>query len=392
MSRTLLLILCFMVISAPSYLLAKDDVYLLRIDIEGNQVTRTAFIRDLLTMRERTSYSFDEIIDEINRSRENLERTGLFSYVFFNDALDEQNNLTLTVQLRENNYLFFGLSGYLGYEDDEFHSVSSLYLDYTNLLGNASRLYLEVPFYRDYGIIARFNGRDGGLRYAVGIDARYDYFWDLYVQKFVLNLGYAFSEKFLLSTDIHVHRESPRGSELTNLSNIFLPFLQWGYVRRPNSKQRKWHSLRLRPYFGINLESIAESERSTFQGIFGRVSFNWDLFLKIVYSLDLYGEYQSGDVPFDYIIQSNIRGTYFDAYRGSYLVSARNNLDFPLPTNTNIRFVPLLDFGVIGDEAQGAEFLIGGGLGLHWYTRFQNPFVFEVAYGKGLMVNLTKRF
>lgn len=45
---------------------------------------------------------------------------------------------------------------------------------------------------------------------------------------------------------------------------------------------------------------------------------------------------------------------------------------------------------MVGDDE--VEFLLGGGIGLHWYTKYQDPFVFEVAYGSGLMINLSKNF
>jgi len=388
MKRVIVMILCFFLIPVTSLFTSEEgQIYLQSIRIEGNRVTKERYIRNLITLDEDRSYEFDEIIDQINRSRENLELTGLFSNVFFNDELDDQNNLVLTVQLKERNYFFFGPSGYLGYEGGEFYSVVSLYADYTNLFGNASRLFVEVPFYRDYGIIARFKGGSDSVQYMVGIDARYDNYFDENVQKFVVGLGYGFSERFLLGTNIHVSRESPRTLEDHTLSTVFLPYLRFGYAQRLSVKQKSWYSLYLAPYLGINHDSVDGSE---FYGIDSRLSLNWDVFLKIVFSLNVYASYQDGDVPNDYIIQSNIRGTYYDVYRGSYLFSVTSEFDFPWPWNNSIHLVPFLDYGMIGDSE--VTFLLGGGLGLHWYTKYQNPLVLELAYGKGVMLNLTKRF
>jgi outer membrane protein assembly factor BamA len=368
-----------------------DRIYLKRIVIAGNRVTKEWYVRDLLTLRERQFYDLDTIIDEINRSRENLEHTGLFTNVFFNDELDELNNLILTVQLREKNYFQFGPSGYLGYEKSEFYSVLSLYGKHTNLFGNSSFLRLEVPVYRDYGVIARMgNGTSASLRYIFGFDARYDYFFDEYVQKFVAGLGYGFGDSVLVGTDIHVSRESPSNSEESTISTVFFPYFQWGYDRRVNPKQKNWYSLHVKPYLGVNTRAETVENRKTFSGIDGKLSLNWDVVLQSVYSLNLYASYQDGGVPHEYTLQSNIRGTYFDAYRGSYLISVTNDFDFPWPWNNRFHLIPFLDYGMIGNEK--ADFLIGVGLGLHWYTRYQNPFVFELAYGKGLMLNLTKRF
>jgi hypothetical protein len=391
--KALLAAFLLLIITAAQHLHGSDDdrIYLERIVITGNRVTKEWYIRDQLTLNERQFYDIDTVIDEINKSREHLEQTGLFTNVFFDDELDEANNLVLTVQLREKNYFQFGPSGYLGYENSEFYSVFSLYGKYTNLFGNSSFLDLEVPAYRDYGVIARMGKAPlESLRYLIGIDARYDYFYDEYVQKFIVGLGYGFAKNVLVGTDIHVSRESPKNSDASTISAVFFPYFRWGYDHRIHAKQKSWHSLQVKPYLGVNTRSETVENRKTFGGIDGRLSLNWDIVLQSVYSLNLYVSYQDGGVPNEYALKSNVRGTYYDAYRGSYLISFINNFDFPWPWNSSIHLIPFLDYGIIGDDE--AEFLIGWGLSLHWYTRYQNPLVFELAYGKGLMLNLTKQF
>ncbi|MCK4923352.1 MAG: hypothetical protein KAS61_00170 [Spirochaetes bacterium] len=380
----------FLLLSLLTPAIADDAIHLDRIDIEGNSVTREDLIRSLLTLQEGQVYDLDRVIDEINTSRQNLEKTGLFVSVFFNDELDDENNLVLTVQVREKNYLHFGLAGYLGYEDKKFYSATSLYLDYTNVHGNGSLFYLEVPFYRDYGVISRYIGNPGRLQYKVGLDVRYDYFYDQNVQKLIAGLGYNFSERFLLGADIHSSRESPRQSSDSTLSFVFFPYLRWGPYRRYTAKQKKWHNLFLTPYVGINVPSESDSDNTEFFGIDSRLSFNWDILLQIVYSLNIYASYQEGTVPNEYKVESNIRGTYYDAHTGNYRLTFINNFDFPWPTYNRIHLVPFIDYGMVGDDE--VEFLLGGGIGLHWYTKYQDPFVFEVAYGSGLMINLSKNF
>jgi outer membrane protein assembly factor BamA len=369
---------------------ADDAILLLRIDIVGNRVTDEDFIRSRLTLQPGDVYDLDSVIDEINKSRQNLEKTGLFSSVFFNDELDENNNLVLTLQVREENFLFFGLSGYLGYEDKEFYSVTSLYLDYRNIGGRGSLFNLEVPFYRDYGLIARYTGRPGKLQYTFGLDVRYDYFYDDNVQKLIAGTGYNFHERFLLGFDLHSSRESPAQSSESTLSFIFFPYFRWGYERRLSDKQKTWHSLFLTPYAGINVPSKGDLDASQFFGFDSRLSLNWDVLLQIVYALNVTASYQDGTVPNEYRVQSNVRGSFYDAHNGNYRLTVLNNFDFPWPTNNRIHLVPFLDYGLVGEEE--VEFLIGGGLGLHWYTKYQDPFVFEVAYGEGLMINLSKNF
>jgi hypothetical protein len=369
---------------------ANEDVFLQRIDIRGNRITREALIRSSLTLEEGKVYDLDMVIDEINRSRQNLEKTGLFTSVFFNDELDAENNLVLTVQLREKNYLHFGSTGYLGYEDKEFYSHTSLYLDYTNVHGNGSLFNLQIPFYRDYGFIARYAGKPEKIQYLVMLDVRYDYFYDEDIQKMIAGLGYHFSDRFLFGTDVHASRESLRQTSNATLSFVFFPYLRWGHATRYTTKQKKWHYIFFTPYVGLNLPDDPESDSSEFYGINSRLNMNWDILLQLVYSLNVYGSYQDGTVPNEYVVQSNIRGTYYDAYTGSYRLTVTNDFDFPWPTFKSIHLVPFLDCGLIGDDE--VDFLLGGGVGLHWYTKYQDPFIFEVAYGTGLMVNLSKRF
>lgn len=369
---------------------AEDEIHLLRIEVEGNDVTSEDFIRSMLTLQQGEVYDLDRIIDEINESRQNLEKTGLFGSVFFNDELDDENNLVLTVQVREKNYLHFGLSGYLGYEDKEVYSVSSLYLNYTNVGGNGSLFYLEVPFYRDYGVIARYMGNPGKFQYTLGLDVRYDYFYDENVQKLIAGLGYNLHERLLFGLDIQSSRESPVQSSDSTLSFVFYPYVRWGLARRYTEKQKKWHSLFLTPYAGITVPNRSDSGNTQFYGIDSRLSLNRDVLLQIVYSLNVYASYQDGTIPNEYTIKSNIRGSYYDAHTGSYRLTVINNFDFPWPSYNRIHLVPFLDYGIVGDDK--ADFLIGGGVGFNWYTKYQDPFVFEVAFGEGFMINLSKNF
>jgi outer membrane protein assembly factor BamA len=370
---------------------SNDNIYLLRIDIKGNVVTSEAFIRSRLTLQPGKTYEIDTIIDEINRSRTNLEKTGLFANVFFNDELDEDNNLLLTIQIREKNYLLFGVGGYFGYEDSEFYSVTSLYVKHTNIGGTGDVFSLEVPVYRDYGVITRYAGYPGKIEYTLGLDVRYNYFYDENIQKLLAGLGYNVNRRFLIGLDIHSHRSSPADSADSTLSFVFLPNIRWGLAQRSNEKLKKWHSLYITPYAGVSVPGQSEHDTTQFYGIDGRLSLNWDVLLQIVYALNLHASYQDGTVPNEYRVTSNIRGSNPDFHSGTYRLTAINNVDFPLPTDNRIHFVPFLDYGLVGGDDE-TDFLIGGGIGLHWYTKFQDPFVFEVAYGEGFMINLSKNF
>ena len=109
-----------------SSLIADDDIiFLKQLTIKGNKRTRETYVRSFITLEEGKTYDLDTVIEEINESRSKLEGTELFTNIFFNDELDDENNLILTVQLREKNYLLFGPGGYFIYEDKVFYFNNS---------------------------------------------------------------------------------------------------------------------------------------------------------------------------------------------------------------------------------------------------------------------------
>jgi hypothetical protein len=393
MKSWLVVILPALFLSCSNLLNADDNrVFLQSILIEGNRVTRESHVRSFLTAREGQYYDLDGIIDEINKSRKNLEKTGLFTSIFFNDQLNDDGSLILTIVLREKNYLHFGLAGYLGYEDDEFYSNTSLYMDYKNIFGNSSSLFVEIPFYRDYGLILRYDGLAHPYVYGLGISYRHDYLYDYDAGRIQSRLGYRFTDEVVLGADVHISREDVQsaaalqGHVSPTTSLVFLPYSEFGHVERYTKKVKNWYFLTLSPYAGYNFDSS-----TFFYGVDGLIDINRDLLLQIVYTLGIHASYQGGTVPFDYLIISDIRGAYHDSRAGGdYLLSFVNSLDFPWPTNNKFHVVGFFDFGFIDAHDQG--FIAGGGLGFHWYTKYQDPLVFEVAYGKGFMVNLNKRF
>ena len=81
--------------------------------------------------------------------------------------------------------------------------------------------------------------------------------------------------------------------------------------------------------------------------------------------------------------------THFELYSGNKQISLSSDLRIPLPWNNDLIIVPFIDTNVIGQN--NLQFLIGGGIGLHWLTRFQDPLIMEIAFGKGIMLNFQKR-
>jgi hypothetical protein len=234
-----------------------DDEFinLKQIFIQGNRSTKESYIRSFLTIEEGKVYELDDLIDEISKSRENLERTQLFSSIFFNDQLDDFNNLTVTVQLREKNYIYFGLTGFMGFEDKEFYSTDALYIEHINLFGNSSRLYVETPFYRDYGIIVRYRGIVSPLLYVLGFEILDDDFFDQIIYNGSAGLGYEIGKETLIMLDIALNREKERENSSPQTSMVFLPSIEFGHIERFTTKIKKWSYFHIAPYIGYNLEN-----------------------------------------------------------------------------------------------------------------------------------------
>jgi hypothetical protein len=337
-----------------------DDEFinLKQIFIQGNRSTKESYIRSFLTIEEGKVYELDDLIDEISKSRENLERTQLFSSIFFNDQLDDFNNLTVTVQLREKNYIYFGLTGFMGFEDKEFYSTDALYIEHINLFGNSSRLYVETPFYRDYGIIVRYRGIVSPLLYVLGFEILDDDFFDQIIYNGSAGLGYEIGKETLIMLDIALNREKERENSSPQTSMVFLPSIEFGHIERFTTKIKKWSYFHIAPYIGYNLETPAgTSDSDVFYGINTNLNFYRDLLLKIVLATRITLHYQDGGVPNKYLVSSGIRGTYFDAHTGDWLVSLSNELKIPWPFNERINFVPFFDAGLIGTPE--ADFLSG---------------------------------
>ncbi|KPJ89679.1 MAG: hypothetical protein AMS17_01085, partial [Spirochaetes bacterium DG_61] len=114
MKVRLLFLILLIFLFAHAHLCADLEEYFLQeVRIRGNSVTKEQYVRPFITLEEGKRYDLDGIITEINISRDNLLKTGLFSDIFFNDEVDERDNLIITVQLKEKNYFLFGPTGYI---------------------------------------------------------------------------------------------------------------------------------------------------------------------------------------------------------------------------------------------------------------------------------------
>jgi outer membrane protein assembly factor BamA len=364
----------------------EDAILLERLQVEGNRVTDSSYLLSHVTLKEGVSYDIDALMDEINRSRENLERTGLFTEVFFNDELDEDDNLLLTITVKEKNYLFFGPGGQTGYEEDVFYFRNSLYLTYNNLFGNSTTIYAEVPFYENQGVRLLIQGGFNRSRYELDLEYEHRAGTNLDTMRVMPGFAYAIDRRLYIGVNVLINNA-------TYNSFALYPYLELGSDERFSRELKSWYFLHISPYYGYNFQGIdaadGENVTSSFYGIGARFSYFRDLLLKIVYQLKVNAELQSGGVPSNLVLESDARGTRFDAHTGDKKLSVTNEVHVPLPWEESIVIVPFIDLNVIGYNKM--EALIGGGVGLHWYNRFQDPLIVEIAFGRGIMLNFQKR-
>ncbi len=352
----------------------EQAVLIEKIGIEGNRVTRDAYIRSFLTFEEGKIYKLDDLLTEINRSREDLTRTGLFENVFFNDeavekkSTDDMMVVDLLIQVKEKNYFLFGPAGYLGFEDHDFYAKTAAYAEYTNVFGNASQIYISIPVYMDAGISLHQIGPIGRLQYQVGYAYTDDRFLEAASHTATAGIGYQNGRNLKPGAFFQL-----QSADLVTWA--FFPYIEAGGKKRDENRQRTWYNGRISPFFGLN------SDGSSFYGIMSTAGIFHDIFLKIIYTVNLEVSAGKGDFPDQYLFYSNVRGTQFQRYSSTYRLAMSNELHIPWPTNNRITFVPFLDMNYLA-----STFLVGGGIGLHLFTRFQAPLVVDIAFGKGFML------
>jgi len=378
MRKAFCLLSFFLTLTVFSFLYGADEEFFLReILIEGNRVTKDKYIRDLITLEEGKHYNLEKIIDEINRSREKIERTGLFQNIFFDDVVDNENHVIITLRLKEKNYFFFGPSGFISYEKNEFVADAGLYAEYRNVFGNASTVLIEFPLYEYTGISLFFEHPYGGIKETFFLEYEYSSEeragWISIVPGAALRLR----QNMYAGLDFEVNHE-----DFTSF--ILSPYYENGFHKRHSYKTKFWYYYRVSPFFGF------ASESSSLYGVHSELNLYRDLLLRIVYSFSAEFDYQGGSVPDNRIYNSTVRGTVFRSFQGEKLFSVQNEFHIPLPWYPKLSVVPFLDLNYIGFDS--LQFLVGGGIGLHWYNKYQNPLVVEIGFGKGVMLNFQRNF
>jgi len=383
--KTVIFSLVFMLIGFGAFCGDEEWFTLDAIEIVGNERTKEAVIRSCLSLAEGDRYGLQDLLARISRSKENLEKTGLFADVLFDDRADDENRLTLTVRLREKNYAHTAPSGYLVFRRSGVESRSGVAFTHGNLFGNGSLLSLEVPLYEETGFIADMkvcNAR--GVETASGA----------HIARFGVSGGYARDFKnggewftFAPSASFRAGERSFIGAEARanrdGFSSFLLaPYFETGSKERESSREKKWSHARFSPYYGYNFTGSSQ------YGFDAEGSIFRDLLLEIVFATSAGVSWQGGEVPDNLLLTTRVRGNRFGNPAGEYRISSVNELRVPLPWKKSVVVVPFLDAAVIGERS--CYFIMGGGLGLRWYTKCFDPLLLDVAFGRGVMVNFRK--
>jgi hypothetical protein len=385
-----MIVVCLSILSGEAVLCAEAEEYLLmEIKITGNRTTKESYIRSFITLREGTLYGLDELLQGINASKANLDGTGLFSGVIVNDQTDENNRLTLTVQVNERGYFHAGPSGFINLpgEENENESESGVALSYDNLFGTGAKLALNIPIYDEAGF--GFLVRSSPERLTYGVSALYarslyeDHSWFFFAPFASLSAGKALS----LGLEMKLHWED-------FASAVFTPSIEWGARERPSDKTKKWRYARFSPYAGVNFPDGSDSTdggtgATALWGLSADVCFYRDLLLRIVLANSFEVGLQGGTVPENLRLTSPVRGNRFGVLEAEVVISTANELRVPLPWYTNIVLVPFFDAALMGERSLTPY--LGGGIGLRWFKGFLDPLLIDLAFGRGITVNFEKR-
>ena len=246
-----LIVIVVVFLLAFSSLTAEDDtIFLKQLTIKGNTRTREPYIRSFITLVEGKTYNIDTVIEEINESRSKLQGTGLFTNIFFNDELDDENNLILTVQLREKNYLYFGPDGYSIYEDKDFYFNNLLYLSYINMFGISDVMTVNLPIYENTGFLFNYSGSSGNILYM--FDFKY-----LYSLKDGDNwFSAAPGVGYVINDDLNAGVRIALNHNDFNTA-FFSPYIEIGTKARKSLKIKTWYSASISPYYGINFNGTS---------------------------------------------------------------------------------------------------------------------------------------
>lgn len=388
-SNKIVLLVLFLVFAATCILYAERDkknptndsevVFIKKIVIKGNKRTTTEIIRERITIDEKQSYTLEDIIDEINRSRNNILSTGLFNDVFFDDVLDEYGNLELYVEVDEKNYFKLIPSGFVYVDKNKVHFHNSLFYEDVNFKGNKSKLKTKVSIYDAKGI--EFGYSSSQLK-------------DLWVE---INLGYIDSAHYpdqycyispAIKYNISGGFNLGFGIEAGKMGNTYLGIESPLRINKNNKELKSSFSMDFVPQLLFN--------HNDSPGYLLKIDGKYQKELMLQITNLLYGEINlaGGIIPERKIITSRARGNDPFNYTGNFRFSITEEILMPLIFNYNIKIGLFFDGDIIGDT-QSLNFgkvLVGGGFSFRWYHYILNPLYIDIALGKGVMLNFTTMF
>ncbi len=365
--------LCLLFIALSATTILADQVYLKDLRITGNRITKKEYIMRLIDLKVNKSYDVDRLMDKMSIIKDRLYSTGLFENVFFDDQIDENNNLILTVKLREKNYLHFGPSGRIYYKDALYPDIG-LYIDYLNLLGRNNRLYINTPMYENQGIAIKFQN-----------DPMRNYQFTALL-KYLVDKSNRVSESSIKSFTVvpeitfSVFNDFEIGSSFTynrynGSSFLFAPELSYS----SNQKSKRHITLDTSIILG------AGEQKSVIYGISSRANYKQELLLQMSLKVNALMDFLDGDVPKNLELTNRSRGYPYGYLSGNKRFYFTSEISFPLPWSPNISIAIFVDSDIIGYN--NLKSILSGGAGLKLYSRFFNPLNIDLIVGKGIEIN-----
>lgn len=359
--------------------LEADTVFLKKINVVGNRITKTSYILEKVTLEPGKIYDVDDLMEQMSRIKSALLQTGLFENLYFDDQLDDNENLILTIKVKEKNYLFFGPEGEIYYKKSVNPDIS-VYLEYVNLLGLNNKIKVSFPIYENRGLFINFKS-----------DNQRKLIFESSVELKNLRSDPVITEDYLTTNFYLIYNGLSNffnlGSGLTynryiDSAFILFPFIEFGSLKKPKDKDSWLYSRELIDIgYGENNDLI--------YGFSSNIYYFKDLFLQIIFKIGVSFDYLDGDVPTNLVLSNTSRG--YPAYyiTGNKRISPKVELTIPLQWFPKLTISLFVDSDIIGYN--NLRFIAGGGAGIRWFNRYQNPLIVDFAFGNGLEINFSKK-
>ena len=127
-----------------------------------------------------------------------------------------------------------GLGGHSGIEAGEFYFDNSLYFAYKNLFGNKTSLLVEIPFYRNQGVMFFLQGDVRRIRYTLDLEYAHSTTAPADSLLFYPGLSYGITPLLFLGADILVN------NAVFNSFGAY-PFIEIGSRDRRDKDSRSWY-------------------------------------------------------------------------------------------------------------------------------------------------------